>query len=228
MAQTPFSYGVDNSRDSTMNSSSIEMLDFETEPCLMMEHVLEDAVVQDGFSHNMISSGHSLLKSRLSHSESLNSLPVALFGRQCDSSSRSLNASFTSDMCSLSELCPSLSIVDQVIEVDNIITKLLKVIRIIQLENEDCMSELQEDRDRLKQQIEKQREADKAVVKQLKDWEVLCAMLKKEVKDLLHQLSNKNNEIDAIKVELNQQRQEVEVMQEFVLDYVQIFCYCRN
>lgn len=212
MAQSPFSYGTDNSKDSTMNSTSTEMLDFETEPCLMMEHVLEDAVVQDGFSQNMISSGHTIINSRLCHSESLSSLPVALFGRQFDNASRSLNTSFTSDICSLSELCPSLSLVDQVIDVDNIITKLLKVIRIIQLENEDCMNELEGDRDRLKQQIEKQREADKVIVKQLKDWEILCAMLKTEVKDLLHQLSNKNNEIDAIKVELNQQRKEVEVI----------------
>lgn len=211
MVQSPFSYGTDNSKDNTVNSSSTEMLDFETEPCLMMEHVLEDAIVHDGFSQNMVSSGHSLLNSRLSHSESLSSLPIALYGRQFDNSSRSLTTSFTSEMCSLSELCPSVSLVDQVIEVDNIITKLLKVIRIIQLENEDCMNELQSDRDRLKQQIDKQREADKAVVKQLKDWEILCAMLKTEVKDLLHQLSNKNNEIDAIKVELNQQRDEVEV-----------------
>lgn len=182
----------------------MEMLDFETEPCLMMEHVLEDAVVQDGFSHNMISSGHSLLSSRLKHSESLNSLPAALFGS-------SLCASFASDVSSLGEICPSLSLVDQVIEVDNIITKLLKVIRIIQLENEDCMSEVQAERDGLRQQVEKQREANKTVGKQLKDWEILGARLKSEVKDLLHQLSNKNNEIDSIRSELNQQRKEVEV-----------------
>lgn len=43
----------------------------------------------------------------------------------------------------LGEIFPPISLVDQVIEVDNVITRLLKVIRIIQIENEDCMSELQ-------------------------------------------------------------------------------------
>ncbi|KAK4875641.1 hypothetical protein RN001_012063 [Aquatica leii] len=47
-----------------------------------------------------------------------------------------LSSSFTSKMTSVTEMCPPVSLVDQVIEVDNLITKLLKVLRIIQIENE--------------------------------------------------------------------------------------------
>lgn len=40
--------------------SSSDLLDFETEPCLMMESVLEDVTLPDTYSHNMISSSDSL------------------------------------------------------------------------------------------------------------------------------------------------------------------------
>lgn len=43
----------------SMDSSS-DLLDFETEPCLMMESVLEDVPLPDTYSHNMISSSDSL------------------------------------------------------------------------------------------------------------------------------------------------------------------------
>lgn len=168
-------------------------MDSETEPCLMMEHVLEDVVIPDGYTHNMISSCHSILSS------------------QSDSFLDMSRSSYSTDMPSLCEIFPSFSLVDQVIEVDNLVTRLLKVIRIIQLENDDCMNELQEQRDRLSEQVDKQKETNKLVGKQLKDWEILGARLKTEVKELMHQLSKKNNEIDSIKTELNKQRDEVEV-----------------
>ena len=40
--------------------SSSDLLDFETEPCLMMESVLEDVPLPDTYSHNMVSSSDSL------------------------------------------------------------------------------------------------------------------------------------------------------------------------
>lgn len=43
----------------SMESSS-DLLDFETEPCLMMESVLEDVPLPDTYSHNMVSSCDSL------------------------------------------------------------------------------------------------------------------------------------------------------------------------
>lgn len=165
----------------------------------MMEHVLEDVVVPDGHSHNMISSCHSLLSSQ---SESYLEL------------SRS---NYSTDMPPICELFPPLSLVDQVIDVDNLVTRLLKVIRIIQLENDDCMNEMQEQRDRLSEQVDKQKESNKVVAKQLKDWEVLGSRLKTEVKELMQQLSKKNHEIDNIKAELSREREEVEVTKYCVL-----------
>jgi hypothetical protein len=202
-AQTPFSGNKDMSKENlcTENSSPNEMLDSETEPCLMMEHVLEDVVIPDGYTHNMISSCHSVLSSQ---SESFIDL------------SRS---GYSIDMPSICcDIFPSLSLVDQVIEVDNLVTRLLKVIRIIQLENDDCMNELQEQRDSLSEQVDKQKEHNKLVGKQLKDWEVLGARLKTEVKELMHQVSKKNNEIDNIKSELNKQREEVEKLNQDVCE----------
>lgn len=38
------------------DSDSTEMLDSETEPCLMMDNVLEDVNMPDSHSHNMVSS----------------------------------------------------------------------------------------------------------------------------------------------------------------------------
>lgn len=46
----------------------------------------------------------------------------------------------------LTDYCPSVDLVDQVIEVDNLVTKLLKVLRIIQLDNDTCIQELKEER----------------------------------------------------------------------------------
>lgn len=42
-------------------SDSTEMLDSETEPCLMMENVLEDVSMPDTHSHNMVSSTGMLM-----------------------------------------------------------------------------------------------------------------------------------------------------------------------
>ncbi|KAF2885312.1 hypothetical protein ILUMI_20844 [Ignelater luminosus] len=223
-SQTPFSNSKELSKDtiSMDNSDSIEMLDSETEPCLMMEPVLEDVVIPDGHSHNMISSGHGMLNSaRLTHSESLNNLSQAILHRQISeqasmSLAESLNTSYTSEMSSLTELCPLVPLVDQVIEVDNLVTKLLKVLRIIQIENDDCMNELQDEKDHLSELVGKQKEANIVVVKQLKDWEILGAHLKSEVTELMQQLSRKNKEIDDLKSELNQHRKEIERLNEDV------------
>ncbi|KAK4875644.1 hypothetical protein RN001_012066 [Aquatica leii] len=223
-AQTSFLTSKEFSKDtiSMDNSDSTEMLDSETEPCLMMEPVLEDVVIPDGHSHNMISSGHGLLgTARLTHSESLNNLSQAILCRQLSeqaslSLTENLSSSFTSEMTSVTEMCPPVSLVDQVIEVDNLITKLLKVLRIIQIENDDCMNELQDDHDLLSDQINKQKDANKIVVQQLKDWENLGAHLKSEITELMQQLSKKHNEIDDLKSDLNQNRKEIERLNEDV------------
>lgn len=213
------------------------MLDSETEPCLMMEHVLEDVVIPDGHTHNMISSSH-----KLTRSESLNNLTQSLHcARQMETlQPTSFSASFTAGC----EISPppsefgdggnggSISVVDQVIEVDNLVTRLLKVIRIIQMDNEDCMVELQEERDGLAKQVEQQKDTGKLVAKQLKDWEILGARLKAEVKELMHRLAKKNDEIDDLRCDLNQQRHEVEVRNEYLFYFkttINCFlCTCRS
>lgn len=46
------------------------------------------------------------------------------------------------EMPSLVEYSATQAVVDQVIEVDNLITKLLKVLRLIQLDNDNCIQQL--------------------------------------------------------------------------------------
>ena len=46
----------------------------------------------------------------------------------------------------LNDISPTSSLLDQVIDVDNLVTKLLKVLRIIQLENDVCIEELKDEK----------------------------------------------------------------------------------
>jgi hypothetical protein len=46
----------------------------------------------------------------------------------------------------LEDCFPAITLVDQIIDVDNLVTKLLKVLRIIQLENDTCVDELHDER----------------------------------------------------------------------------------
>lgn len=172
------------------------MLDSETEPCLMMDNVLEDVAMPDSHSHNMVSSSTrisqiempSSLESganmMISHDESLDNLSQAItnrqqielqssiiasgrsprFRRSCSGSEQRAGADHTSashsssleddensccaeaasmgEMPSICEYCNAQSLVDQVIDVDNLITKLLKVLRIVQMDNDHCIQEL--------------------------------------------------------------------------------------
>lgn len=45
-------------------------------------------------------------------------------------------------MPSIAEYYSAQSLVDQVIDVDNLVTKLLKVLRIIQMDNDNCVQQL--------------------------------------------------------------------------------------
>lgn len=174
------------------------MLDSETEPCLMMDNVLEDVAMPDSHSHNMVSSSTrisqiempSSLESganmMISHDESLDNLSQAITNRQqielqssiiasgrsprfrrscsgseqragaagADHTTASHSSSLEDDensccaeasmgeMPSICEYCNAQSLVDQVIDVDNLITKLLKVLRIVQMDNDHCIQEL--------------------------------------------------------------------------------------
>lgn len=186
------------------NSDSTEMLDSETEPCLMMEHVLEDVIIPDGHSHNMISSGHSMLNSRLTHSESLNNLfmrPKHEFNNY--SLTASLNASYTSD--SYSDMGANISVVDQVINVDNLVTRLLKVIRIIQVESDDGMVQLQKRYEKLIDEVDNEKNVNDQLTNKLKKLDKQVVKLKIECDEHEEQMKKKNEEIEDYKFELNQQ-----------------------
>ncbi|KAJ8681218.1 hypothetical protein QAD02_017005 [Eretmocerus hayati] len=164
-------------KDVSVESSS-EILDFETEPCLMMENVLEDVSLPDTYTHNMISScdslrrvmsvpenanEHNLRKTRLNgESSSLTNLTQAILHRRkvedeeeenCESMAESEHG--PSDHPLPASEYPSVtSLVDQVIDVDNFVTKLLKVLRIIQLDNDTCIQELRDEKVELETRLE--------------------------------------------------------------------------
>lgn len=166
-----------------LESDSTEMLDSETEPCLMMENVLEDVSMPDSHSHNMVSSTNSLLVVAAPASapapipsndmnkdeESLHNLCEAIANRQkieqqtnlmmmqhrvvvdggaaggepCSSDEAISEARESiADIPSISEHCVVQHLVDHVIDVDNLVTKLLKVLHLIQVENDNCIQRL--------------------------------------------------------------------------------------
>lgn len=102
----------------TDSSSSNAMLDSETEPALMMEPVLEDVVVPDGHSHNMVSTNLRLTRN--------------------DNLAFSNKAGFSS----LHTFLSPFALVDQVLQVDEIITRLLKVLRIVLMENDNTENDM--------------------------------------------------------------------------------------
>lgn len=101
----------------------------------------------------------SVTNTVLVNSESLQNLSQAILNRQqfelsqddCSCSSDNIIAvdygrSSTDLLPALEDCSPTISLVDQIIDVDNLVTKLLKVLRIIQLENDTCMDELHDER----------------------------------------------------------------------------------
>ncbi|XP_031622920.1 uncharacterized protein LOC116340515 [Contarinia nasturtii] len=139
-------------------TDGLEMLDSETEPCLMMENVLEDVSMPDSHTQNLISScvlpsSHSLDDNR---GDSLNSLCEAIANRQKIEEQTTLmmmnqsihseaNTSGKESMINSSiyeQEYPVQILVDNVINVDNLVTKLLKILRIIQIENDNCIQQL--------------------------------------------------------------------------------------
>lgn len=153
-------------------SDSTDMLDSETEPCLMMENVLEDVAVPDSHSHNLVSSSQNGIASHAADApsnmnkeeESLYNLCQAIANRQeiehqtnlmmqrnggggfsADTSiHESLNdmTSVAAPIEGVTDGCSAQLLVDQIIEVDNLMTKLLKILRIIQMEDDNCIQRL--------------------------------------------------------------------------------------
>lgn len=132
-----------------MKSEPNEMLDSETEPCLMMENILEDGTTMDSHTHNMISS-MSIASQHEQQDDSLHNLCEAIANRRKIEEQTNLMLNTKSN--SLFQNGSSVSIceqqqqqqalIDHVINVDNLVTKLLKVLRIIQMDNDNCIQRL--------------------------------------------------------------------------------------
>lgn len=159
---------VDIGLHADIESDTTEMLDSETEPCLMMDNVLEDVSMPDSHSHNMVSSTNSLLmvtpqNGMNKEEESLHNLCEAIANRQKieqqanlmlmqhhqqgNNSDHSVSEDASGnesilDIPSISEQFTVQNLVDHVINVDNMVTKLLKVLRIIQIDNDNCVQQL--------------------------------------------------------------------------------------
>lgn len=158
---------------------STEMLDSETEPCLIMDNVLERAQMHDSHSQNLVSTSQimlsqieapsEMLKSAMNGDDgSLDNLSQAIANRQQielhtgamatrsalrqQQSERNSTSDDISgqesvgEVPSIGDFCSAQSLVDQVIEVDNSVTKLLKVLRLVQLDNDNCIHELVADK----------------------------------------------------------------------------------
>lgn len=140
------------------NGDASEMLDSETEPCLMMENVLEDVPMPDSHTHNLISSSMvtSLQSMDDDQEDSLHNLCEAIANRQkieeqttlmmMNQSVHSERDAHDPESVANSSACeqefPVQILVDHVINVDNLVTKLLKVLRIIQIDNDNCIQQL--------------------------------------------------------------------------------------
>ncbi|KAJ6644648.1 hypothetical protein Bhyg_09617 [Pseudolycoriella hygida] len=207
-------------------SDSTEMLDSETEPCLMMENVLEDVTMPDSHSHNMVSStGLIMSQIDINMDANMDKEEVSMFNlsqaianrqkieQQTHSIIRHNSENSTPDdvsvhnsvaeMPSIADYYTAQSLVGQVIDVDNLVTKLLKVLRIIQIDNDNCVKQLIGDKNKL--QLNKEE-----LLEKLRDWEILNAKLKNELEDASHQLIVNGSDLANSKLELQRHRNEID------------------
>lgn len=214
------------------DSDSTEMLDSETEPCLlMMDNVLEDVVQPDSHSHNMVSSCTGMisqieLPSELINSQqhvscngddSLQQLSQAITNRQQmemhvhklsvlpmnNTEDLSCHDSLA-ELPSLMEYSTAQAVVDQVIEVDTLVTKLLKVLRLVQLDNDNCIQQLIVDKNKLQQHKED-------MLEKLKDLEDVNMKLQDELMDATQELMIKGSDLSGAKSEMQRHRNEIDV-----------------
>ncbi|EDW18532.2 ciliary rootlet coiled-coil protein 2 isoform X1 [Drosophila mojavensis] len=232
------------------DSDSTEMLDSETEPCLlMMDNVLEDVVQPDSHSHNMVSSCTGMISqielptdliSQCSQQQqlqqhqptaagnsddSLQQLSQAITNRQqmelhvhklsvlpsnnreqCNTEELSCHDSLA-ELPSLMEYSTAQAVVDQVIEVDTLVTKLLKVLRLVQLDNDNCIQQLIVDKNKLQQHKED-------MLEKLKDLEDDNLKLQDELMDATQELMIKGSDLSGAKAEMQRHRNEIDRLNE--------------
>uniref|UniRef100_W8ASM2 Uncharacterized protein n=1 Tax=Ceratitis capitata TaxID=7213 RepID=W8ASM2_CERCA len=216
------------------DSDSTEMLDSETEPCLMMDNVLEDVTMPDSHSHNMVSSCTGIISQLeiptelvipASGDESLHNLSQAIVNRQqmelqisnmqsvqkatmqlnqCErDNSDDVSHDSVAEMPSLMEFCTAQAVVDQVIEVDCLVTKLLKVLRLIQMDNDNCIQQLIVDKNKLQENKED-------MLEKLKDLQDVNIKLQDELMDATQELMLKNTDLSNTKAEMQRHRNEID------------------
>ncbi|XP_022216697.2 uncharacterized protein LOC111070461 isoform X2 [Drosophila obscura] len=218
------------------DSDSTEMLDSETEPCLlMMDNVLEDVVHPDSHSHNMVSSctgmisqielPTELISQQNGGDDSLQQLSQAITNRQqmelhmhkisalpmnprdqCNTEELSCHDSLA-ELPSLMEYSTAQAVVDQVIEVDTLVTKLLKVLRLVQLDNDNCIQQLIVDKNKLQQHKED-------MLEKLKDLEDVNLKLQDELMDATQELMIKGSDLSGAKAEMQRHRNEIDRLNE--------------
>lgn len=125
------------------------------------EKELNRTLVQDSENTclNICHSTGNVTNTALVNSESLQNLSQAILNRQqfelvqtdgscCSDDLMTVDyeQSGTELLPPLEDCSPAITLVDQIIDVDNLVTKLLKVLRIIQLENDTCVDELHDER----------------------------------------------------------------------------------
>ncbi|XP_021918732.1 uncharacterized protein LOC110829379 isoform X2 [Zootermopsis nevadensis] len=168
-------------------------------------------------------SNGSISSTRLANSESLQNLSQAILNRQhfemaqadgsccrVDLTAIDYGVSGMEVLPPLEDCFPAITLVDQIIDVDNLVTKLLKVLRIIQLENDTCVDELHDERVQLAEQVRREQESRREVQEELKNWERIGARLRGEVQDVHLQLQRRVQELENTKDELQQHRDQIE------------------
>ncbi|KAH8302774.1 hypothetical protein KR044_010713 [Drosophila immigrans] len=227
------------------DSDSTEMLDSETEPCLlMMDNVLEDVVQPDSHSHNMVSSCTGMISQielptelisqcsqqqqqqvTVNGDDSLQQLSQAITNRQqmelhvhklsvlpmnnrdqCNTEELSCHDSLA-ELPSLMEYSTAQAVVDQVIEVDTLVTKLLKVLRLVQQDNDNCIQQLIVDKNKLQQHKED-------MLEKLKDLEDVNLKLQDELMDATQELMIKGSDLSGAKAEMQRHRNEIDRLNE--------------
>lgn len=83
---------------------------------------------------------HKSTPNKLCHSDSLQNLSAAILARQQIEKNERTKSPESAIPIEVN------SLVDQVIDVDNLVTKLLKVLRIVQMENDACVDQLHDQR----------------------------------------------------------------------------------
>ncbi|XP_069672096.1 uro-adherence factor A isoform X2 [Periplaneta americana] len=185
------------------------------------EPTAEDLDAYDTASNPRYSTG-SITTTCLANSESLQNLSQAILNRQqfelaqtdggCsdDLTSIDYESSGVDLLPPLEDCSPAITLVDQIIEVDNLVTKLLKVLRIIQLENDTCMDELHDERIQLAEQVRREQESRREVQDEVRNWERLGARLRGEVQDVRLQLQRRVQDLEHTRDELQRHKDQVE------------------